>query len=263
MRSYLSKLLVQAMFLSLAITSTKAASPFPSSSNPLTRQALEFRGGWAPLDGATTAKAVTKLGLLVGTTTSLSAKTVLDKSGIENIDPMSVLTVRRTGGVILSFSIVAYFLLFQDASVPTAVGISTLPVIVDLYKTLFDGTHKELGFPAAGQAIVLFAFAIFSFLFLNDSPLSEDTLLKVYSGFILSHGVLMGCFPKLACKTYGNMDANGLNVLQNFVSLWGFSLLSLGTLSAFLSTGMMTNKALALSALPFFSRFVFSKFSSN
>jgi hypothetical protein len=261
MRSYFTILRVLAMLHSLDIAPTTAASPFPSSSNPLTRQTLEFRGGWAALDGATSAKAITKLGLAVGTTTSLSAKSVLDKSGIDNIDPVSVLTTRRTGGVILSFSIVAYFLLFQDASASTAVGISILPLIVDLYKTLFDGTHKELGFPAAGQAIVLFAFSIFSFLFLNNSPLSKDTVLKIYSGFLLSHGVLMGCFPKLACKTYGDMDASGLNVLQYFVSLWGFSLLSLGALSGCLATGMLTNKALALSALPFISRFVFSKFS--
>jgi len=260
---YLSKkVLVQGMLLlTLAITSTEAASPFPSSSNPVTRQALELRGG-----GTTTAKAITTLGLVVGTTTSLSAKTVLDKSGFENIDPLSILTTRRTGGAILSFSIVAYFLLFQKTSASTAVGISVLPTIIDLSKTLFDGTHKELGFPAAGQAFVLFVSLTFSFLFLNDySPLlsSKDTLLlKIQSGWLLTNGVLMGCFPKLACQTYGDFDASGLTVLQYFVSLWGFSLLSLGTLSGCLATGMMTEKALAVSVLPFCSRLIVSKFLS-
>jgi len=258
------KILVQAMLLlTLAIASTKAASPFPSSSNPVTRQALELRGG----GGTTTAKALTTLGLVVGTTTSLSAKTVLDKSGSNKIDGVSILTTRRTGGAILSFSLVAYFLLFQQTSASTAVGISVLPTIIDLSKTLFDGTHKELGFPAAGQVFVLIVSSIFSFFFLNDnSPLlsSKDTLLlKIYSGWLLANGVLMGCFPKLACQAYGEFDASGLPVLQYFVSLWGFSLLSLGTLSGCLASGMMTTaKTLAVSALPFCSKFLVSKFPS-
>jgi len=264
MISYLSKkVLVQAMLLlTLAIASTKAARPFPSSSNLVTRQALDLRGG-----GTTTAKAITTLGLVVGTTTSLSAKTVLDKSGFENIDPVSLLTTRRIGNDILSFSIVAYFLLFQKTSASTAVGISTLPTIIDLSKTLFDGTPKELGFPAASQVYVLFVFSTFNFLFLNDySPLlsSKDTLLlKIYSGWLLTNGVLMGCFPKLACQVYGDFDASSLPVLQYFVSLWGFSILSLGTLSGCLASGMMTTeKALAVSALPFCTRFIVSKFLS-
>merc|ERR1712194_556914 len=140
--------------------------------------------------------------------------------------------------------------------------------IIDLSKTLFDGTHKELGFPAAGQVFVLMVSSTFSFLFLNaNSPLlssSKDTLLlKIYAGWLLTNGVLMGCFPKLACQAYGEIDASGLPVLQYFVSLWGFSLLSLGTLSGCLGTGIMTiEKALAVSALPFCSRFILSKFLS-
>mmetsp|Transcript_61612 Transcript_61612/g.70817 ORF Transcript_61612/g.70817 Transcript_61612/m.70817 type:complete len:268 (-) Transcript_61612:160-963(-) len=260
------KVLAQAMLLlTLVIASTKAASPFPSASNPVTRQALELRGGGG---GTTTAKALTTLGLVVGTTTSLSAKTVLDKSGFQKSYPVSILTTRRIGGAILSFSLVAYFLLFQQTSASTAVGISVLPTIIDLSKTLLDGTHKELGFPAAGQVFVLMVSSTFSFLFLNDnSPLlssSKDTLLlKIYAGWLLTNGVLMGCFPKLACQAYGELDASGLPVLQYFVSLWGFSLLSLGTLSGCLGTGMMTTeKVLAVSALPFCSRFIVSKFLS-
>ena len=48
MRCYLSNLLVQTAVLSLAVASAMAASPFPTGSNPLTRQALELRGGWTP-----------------------------------------------------------------------------------------------------------------------------------------------------------------------------------------------------------------------
>jgi hypothetical protein len=61
-------------------------------------------------------------------------------------------------------------------------------------------------------------------------------------------------------KAWGHKDATGLSVLQYFVSLWGFRILSLGTLSACLATGMMTEKALALGALPFLFRLVVSKF---
>jgi len=212
------------------------------------------------IDETITAKAFTALGLAVGTTIALSTKTVLDKSGFKDIDPMSTLTTRRIGVSILNFSLAAYFLVFQDSSASTAMGISCIPLIVELSKTLFDGTHKELEIPAEGQAIVLIVTAIFSYLFLNDSPISAETVLRIYSGWAILNGMLMGCFPKLACKTYGNMDASSLAVLQSIVSLWGFGILSLGTLSGCLSTGMMTNKALVVSAIPFISRFIVSKF---
>jgi len=244
MRSYLSKL-----FLSLALASTTKAAR-------ITRQALDIRGGWTPLDGPTTAKAITGLGLAVGTTTSFSAETVLDKCGLGDIGPCSVLVARRTAESVLCFSIIAYFLIFQGASAPTAVGISCLPLIVEGSKTVFDGTHKELGFTASGQVVFVLVTSIFSILFLNDSPVSKDVLLKIHSGWILFNGVLMGCFPQLACTAWGSMDANGLIELQKFVSLWGFSLLSLGTLSGCLASGMMTNKALALSTIPFLSKLV-------
>jgi len=215
-----------------------------------------LRGG----GGLDTTKVITKLGLAVGTTTALSAKTVLDKSGIENVDPLNLLTTRRIGESILQFSSVAYFLLFQDTSVYTAVGISCILVVVELYKTLFDGTHKALGFSAAGQAICLVINAIFGFLFLNDSQqLSKDTLLKIHSSFWLSNGVLMGCFPKFAYKFWGNMDVTDVSVIEYFISLWGFSLLSIGTLSGCLATGMTTSKALGFGALPFVSRFALGK----
>jgi len=268
MCSYFSRLQVKALlFLSSAMYyfSYAAAIPFPSSSNPIiARQAaLELRGGgWTN----TAAKAATAFGLAVGTTTAVSTNTVLDKSGIEHMDPMGVLVTRRIGGSILSFSIAAYCLLFQNASASTAVGVSCVPCIVEIFKALFDGTHKELGFPAEGQVIVGLSFVVFSFLFLNDyssTLISKDTLLKIHSGWLLFHGVLMGCFPSLALKTYGGMDNATITpmlVLQSIVSVWGFSLLSLGTLSGCLATNMMTNKALAWSTLPFISRFVFSKF---
>jgi len=212
------------------------------------------------IDETITAKAFTALGLAVGTTIALSTKTVLDKSGFKDIHPVSTLTTRRIGGSILSFSLAAYFLVFQDASASTAIGISCIPWIVELSKTLFDGTHKELEIPAEGQVFVLVVTAIFSYLFLNDSPISAETVLRIYSGWTLLNGVLMGCFPKLACKTWGNMDAGGMAVLQSIVSLWGFGIISLGALSGCLSTGMMTNKALVVSAIPFISRFAISKF---
>lgn len=260
MRYYLSNLLVQTLILSSAISFAAAARPFPTPSNLLSQKALEVRGGWTPLDGVDTTKVITKLGLAVGTATALSSKTVLDKSGIENVDPISLLVTRRIGGIILSFSIASYFLLFHDASASTAVGIACLPTIIELSKTLFDGTHKDLGFPAAGQAIVLVITACFSFSLLSDSDFSKDNLLKIYSGWLLFNGLLMGCFPKLACKAWGEIDATSLPVLQQFTSLWGFGILSLGTLSGFLATGVMTNKALTLGAIPFISRLVLSKF---
>lgn len=255
---------MKALFLSSAVCFSEAARPFPSSINPITRQALELRGGWTPLEGVTTAKTVTTLGLAFGTTTVLSTKSVLDKSGIEDMDPMGVLVTRRIGVSILSFSIAAYCLVFQDASASTAVGVSCIPIVVEIFKALFDGVHKELGFPAEGQVVVGLVFAVFSFLFLNDSPLSKDALLKINSGWLLLNGVLMGCFPSLALKTYGGMEDSDSRLmflnLKYIVSLWGFSLLSFGALSGCLATGMMPTKALALSTLPFLSRFAVSKF---
>jgi len=255
----ISNVLAHALVLS-AFSSANAARPFPTPSNPLSQQALDLRGGGNPFDVIDTTKTITNLGLTIGTATTLSTKTVLDKIGVENIDPKSLLVARRIGVVILSFSLAAYSLVVQDASGSTAMGIACIPTAVELAKTLFDGTHKDLGFPAAGQAIVLVISAIFSYSFLNESYLEKDFLLKLYSGWLVLNGILMGCFPKIACKAWGEWDATGLHVLQYYVSVWGFGLLSLGTLSGVLATDMSSSKALALSALPFISRFVLSNF---
>merc|ERR1712165_626780 len=98
-----------------------------------------------PVDTVAASKAFTKLGLAFGATAAFSSKKVAEKSGVKDIDPMSLLVVRRIGVAILSYSIAAYFLLFEDASAATAVGLSGIPPVIELYKTLFDGTHKELG----------------------------------------------------------------------------------------------------------------------
>lgn len=257
------------------MSSAKAVSrPFLSaqkSSDPLTTRqaALDLRGGggggcWiSALDGVGATKTITTgIGLAAGTATTISTRTVLKKFfGVENLDPISLLTARRIGVTILSFSIASYFLLIHNASPSTAVGIACLPTVVELSKTLFDGTPADLGFPAAGQAIVLLITSIFGVSFLNDnSHLSKDALLKIHSGWLLSNGVLMGCLPKLACKAWGDIDATGLEVLKYYVSMWGFGLLSLGTLSGCLANGMVTSKALAVGALPFLSKLILSKF---
>jgi len=252
MRCYLSNLLVQTAVLSLAVASAMAASPFPTGSNPLTRQALELRGGWTP-----DAKDVAKLGLAVGTATTLSTKTVLEKTGNGNLDPMSVLVARRIGGSILNYSVVAYLMLSQNASASTAAGVGCIILVVDLAKTLFDGTHKELGIPAEGQAMVLFITAILSHLLINDS--GGGNLMKICSGWWITNGVLMGVFTKLALNLYGD-KVDAPPDLEYITSLWGFSIISCGTLLACLDNGMVTEKALGIGALPFLLRLAVSKY---
>lgn len=258
MRSYLTNPLVKILALSSVLASAEAARPFPTASNPISKQALKVRGGWSPLEGVDSVAAITKLGLGAGTVTTISPSTVLDKIGIENVDPICLLLARRTGNIILTYFIVAYCLLCQDMSVSTAVGIGVLPTIVDLLKTLFDGT-KHLGFHAEGQVVALIIFTIFSYLLLNDSFISKDDVLKLYSGWLILNGVLMGCFPKLACKAWGDIDAAGLSALQSFVSVWGIGILSVGTLTGFLATDMVATKAVALGAVPFLTKIVLSK----
>ena len=255
MRCYLSNLLVPTIVLSLAVASAMDANTFPSQSNPLTRQALELRGGWMTPD----AKDVAKLGLAVGTATTLSTKSVLEVTGNGNLDPMSVLTVRRIGGLILNYSVAAYLMLSQiNASASTAVGVGSIVTVVELAKTLFDGTHKELGIPAEGQVIVLFITAIFSQLLINNDS-GGGNLMKIYSGWSITNGVLMGVFAKLAIALYGS-KVDAPPDLVCIVSLWGFSLISWGTLMALLDNGMATEKALGLGALPFLFRLAVSKF---
>ncbi|KAL7544289.1 hypothetical protein ACHAWF_007680 [Thalassiosira exigua] len=267
----LSNLLVHALVLLSGIVASTKASPFvPRStpSNPLspqTQQALgKLRGGGLELCAVDSAKAITKLGLVVGTATTLSTKTVLDKSGIDDVDPIGLLVARRTGLFILSYSIAAYFLLVQDASAPTAVGIGSILNSIELSRTLFDGEHKELGFPAAGQAIVLIVNSILSYSLLNDGSsdlMSKDAALKLFCWWNVLNGMFLGCFPKAACKAWGDIDAASLLTLQKFVSVWGFSLVSFGALSGLLATDdMSTGKALALCALPFLCRLALSKF---
>jgi len=259
MRSYLTNPLVKILALASVLASAESARPFPTPSNPISEQALKTRGGWNPLDDLATTNAISKLGLGVGIATTLSSSSVLDKIGIENVDPICRLVARRIGGSILAFSIIAYCLHCHDISPSTAVGIACLPTIVELLKTLFDGTHKDLGFPAEGQAIVLVITIIFSYLFLGESRISKDDVLNLYSAWLVLNGILMGYLPKLACKAWGDIDADDLHALQFFVSLWGFSLLSLGALTGFLATDIMNTKAVVLGAVPFLSKIILSK----
>uniref|UniRef100_A0A6S8ZHK7 Uncharacterized protein n=1 Tax=Chaetoceros debilis TaxID=122233 RepID=A0A6S8ZHK7_9STRA len=298
MRCYLSNppLVVKASLIlsSILVSSAEAAitRPFPnvtpSNRNPIRQKALNVRGGggWNnPLDhgvdfNAAIAKALPKLGLGLGTATALSTTTVLDKYigiDLETVDPMSLLVARRIGASLLHYSIIAYFLQCHDdatwcsVSVPTAVGLGALPIIVELAKGLFDGIHKEFGYSWELQALVLFVFIAFSYSFLNESfvesyvPMEMEMLLKMYSAFLILNGVFVGCFTKLACKTWGNVNTDtaepGLSTLPTFVSIWGFSIISVGTLVGCftIDNSMTTTKALALGTAPFLGKLIVNK----
>lgn len=267
MRSFLSNLLVKTLVLSSALASADAASPFPTASSPISHKALLVRGGFNPLDGVDTAKTLSKIGLGAGTATALSTKTVLDKLGIGNVDPVSLLVGRRIGGAILQFAIAAYFLECQGSSASTACALAFLPSMVELSKTLFDGTPKELDFPAEGQAIVLAVSSYFFYAFLNNP---SDDLFKISAGWQLLNGVFFAFFPKNAIKFWGDSgdaapkskkDATAsLLTTQKFVSVWGFSLISTGILTGLLGTDMATTKALTYGAIPFLAKIILSKY---
>uniref|UniRef100_A0A7S3VEX2 Uncharacterized protein n=1 Tax=Chaetoceros debilis TaxID=122233 RepID=A0A7S3VEX2_9STRA len=310
MRCYLSNppLVVKASLIlsSILVSSAEAAitRPFPnvtpSNRNPIRQKALNVRGGggWNnPLDhgvdfNAAIAKALPKLGLGLGTATALSTTTVLDKYigiDLETVDPMSLLVARRIGASLLHYSIIAYFLQCHDdatwcsVSVPTAVGLGALPIIVELAKGLFDGTiRKEFGVSWELQALYIFAFIAFSYSFLNVNnesfiesflPMEMEMLLKMYSAFLILNGVFVGCFTKLACTFWGNIDTTdttdpGLlstSTLPTFVSIWGFIIISVGTLVGCLSmtstidSSMTTTKALALGTVPFLGKLIVNK----
>mmetsp|Transcript_13310 Transcript_13310/g.33493 ORF Transcript_13310/g.33493 Transcript_13310/m.33493 type:complete len:263 (-) Transcript_13310:100-888(-) len=259
MLSHPSFPLSKVLALSSVFTLAEAAAHFLIPSNPIGQKALELRGGWNPLDSVDTTNAITRLGLGLGAATTISTRTVLDELDIENVDPISLLVARRIGGSILNFFIIAYCVLCQGTSVATAVAMGSLVIVVELSKTLFDGTPKTLGFPALGQAIFLATTVLFSYAALNDTPIAKDDLLKIWSGWVLLNGVLMGCFPKLACKTWGDIDASDLSALQSFVSYWGFSLLSVGVLTGLLTTDLPVTQAVGLGAVPFLTKIVLSK----
>ena len=290
MRCYRSNLLLAKAFLvlsSILAASAEAARPFPTPSNPIGGRrrhkastaaasvALGVRGGWNPLEGVDAAKVLPKLGLGIGTATSLSTKTVLDKlllfakeeETTAAVDPMSLLVARRIGAFLLNYSVVAYFLQCRDASVPTAVGLGTLPIVVELAKGLFDGVHEELGYSAWPQALCLVVFFAFGYLFLHNDdsfvPVETETLLKIYSVFMILNGIFLGCFTKLACKMWANIDttaaAGGSSFLPSFVSLFGFCFVSVGTLAGCFATDMSNTNALALGTVPFLGRLVVNK----
>uniref|UniRef100_A0A6S8YPC1 Uncharacterized protein n=1 Tax=Chaetoceros debilis TaxID=122233 RepID=A0A6S8YPC1_9STRA len=279
---------------------TSTSTPMSSNPNPIRQnsKALNVRGGggWNmnPLDGVgvnfnaaitkALPKLLPKLGLAASTAMALSTNTVLDKyipgidiDYIETVDPMSLLVARRIGASLMHYSIIAYLLQCHDdatwcsVSVPTAVGLGALPIIVELAKGLFDGIHKEFGYSWELQALVLFVFIAFSYSFLNESfvesyvPMEMEMLLKMYSAFLILNGVFVGCFTKLACKTWGNVNTDtaepGLSTLPTFVSIWGFSIISVGTLVGCftIDNSMTTTKALALGTAPFLGKLIVNK----
>uniref|UniRef100_A0A7S3QFX6 Uncharacterized protein n=1 Tax=Chaetoceros debilis TaxID=122233 RepID=A0A7S3QFX6_9STRA len=292
---------------------TSTNTPMSSNRNPIRQnsKALNVRGGggWNmnPLDGVgvnfnaakgALPKLLPKLGLVASSAMALSTSTVLDKYipgiDLETVDPMSLLVARRIGVTLLHYSIIAYFLQCHDdatwCSVPKAVGLGALPIIVELAKGLFDGTiRKEFGVSWELQALYIFAFIAFSYSFLNVNesfvneasfvPIMEmEMLLKMYSAFLILNGVFLGCFTKLACTFWGNTDIDtdtnidttdttGLSstsALPTFGSIWGFSLISVGTLVGCLTStidnnNMTTTKALALGMAPFLGKLIVNK----
>uniref|UniRef100_A0A6S8YSN6 Uncharacterized protein n=1 Tax=Chaetoceros debilis TaxID=122233 RepID=A0A6S8YSN6_9STRA len=285
---------------------TSTNTPMSSNRNPIRQnsKALNVRGGggWNmnPLDGVgvnfnaakgALPKLLPKLGLVASSAMALSTSTVLDKYipgiDLETVDPMSLLVARRIGVTLLHYSIIAYFLQCHDdatwCSVPKAVGLGALPIIVELAKGLFDGTiRKEFGVSWELQALYIFAFIAFSYSFLNVNnesfiesflPMEMEMLLKMYSAFLILNGVFVGCFTKLACTFWGNIDTTdttdpGLlstSTLPTFVSIWGFIIISVGTLVGCLSmtstidSSMTTTKALALGTVPFLGKLIVNK----
>jgi len=198
------------------------------------------------IDGLTTSTSfITALGLAIGTTASLSTEKLLARSGIGAVDPTSLLVARRIGVTVLGYSIAASCVVFFGTSGYTAVALSSLFPAIELYKTLFDGTQIDLGFPSEGQVLLLFVNIFFLVGLLVDdesSFLSKDTVLRIHSGWFLLNGTVLGFFPKPACQAWGLSDVS--DVLRKFVSVHGFNIGALGILSACLSAGMDATKAI-------------------
>jgi hypothetical protein len=207
--------------------------------------ALTTRGGAGPIDPRALARWTTGMNLVNSVYTYLLPGKIREVYKIP-YTPFADLIFQRHGTALLACTLPAYCLLFQGTSVETAVGVSTLPFIIDLIRSELAEEPEKLGWPKYAQLAPI-PFAVATCYGCLNSKNWANTAMKVYSGWIGITGLLAGFAPESYTKHWSTKPTN---IENHGLQWWGFFLLDLSVYVGSLAWGVAPMKALGYAWIP-------------
>lgn len=157
--------------------------------------ALSVRGGAGPIDPTILAKWTTGINIVNSIYTYLLPDMIRELYANMPYSPLSDLIFQRHGTAMLACTLPAYCLLFQETSVETAVGVSTLPFIIDLVRSELAEEPEKLGWPKYAQLVPIPFAAVTCYGCLNSKDWAHAAM-KIYSVWLGLTGLLAGFAPE-------------------------------------------------------------------
>jgi hypothetical protein len=211
--------------------------------------ALSVRGGAGPIDPKALAKWTTVMNLM----NSIYIYLIPDKAReLYKIpySPLSDLIFQRHGLVILACMLPAYCLLFQETSVETAVGVSTVPFIIDLIRSELAEEPERFEWPKYAQLVPLAFAAVTCYGCLNSKDWA-NTAIKVYSVWFGITGLQAAFAPTSFSKLWNIKFLSTMTAIQKHgFQWWGFFLLDYAVYVGCMAWGVEPMKALGYAWLP-------------
>jgi hypothetical protein len=207
--------------------------------------ALTTRGGAGPIDPRALARWTTGMNLVNSVYTYLLPGKIREVYNIP-YTPFADLIFQRHGTALLACTLPAYCLFFQGSSVETAVGVSTLPFIIDLIRSELAEEPEKLGWPKYAQLAPIPFAAVTCYGCLNSKSWA-NTAMKVYSAWIGITGLLAGFAPETYTKRW---NIKPTNIEHHGLQWWGFFLLDLSVYIGCLAWDVAPMKALGYAWIP-------------
>lgn len=151
-----------------------------------------------------------------------------------------------TGAIILSFCIQAYYLIFRESDLKTAVGIGTIPRIVMAFKILWNEDYKKLNFKPTTTAFMLAVFLVVAHACLVDGS-KADSAIKFYAIFNILYGSITAFFPAKAVENMGTPASADNNMMMRML---GVVVLGLGVYQTALAWDMDPLQAFGVAWMP-------------
>jgi hypothetical protein len=212
--------------------------------------ALAVRGGAGPIDPTLLAKWTTGINLVNSIYTYLLPGKIRELYANMPYSPLSDLIFQRHGTALLACTLTAYCLLFQGTSVETAVGVSTLPFIIDLIRSELAGEPEKFGWPKYAQLAPLAFAAVTCYGCLNSKDWA-NTAMKVYSVWFSVTGFQAAFAPDSFSKLWNVKFMSTLTDIQKHsFQWWGFFLLGYAVYVGCLAWGVAPMKALGYGWVP-------------
>jgi hypothetical protein len=212
--------------------------------------ALAVRGGAGSIDPRALARWTTGLNLVNSIYTYLLPGKVRELYASMPYSPFSDLIFQQHGTTLLACTLTAYCLLFQGASVEKAVGVSTLPFIIDLIRSELAEEPEKFGWPKYAQLVPL-AFAAVTCYGCFHSKDWANTAMKVYSVWVGFTGLQVALAPDSFAKLWNAKFMSTLTDIQKHAfQWWGFFLLDYAVYVGCLAWGVAPMKALGYAWVP-------------